>query len=360
MVSIADFKRRQDAQRPTLSSIYTILGFISSGTYGKVYKAKKRQSQFSDEEYAIKKFRLDKEGESALQSGLSQSAIREIALCRELAHENVIELEEILIVPEERSIAMVFKYAEHDFLQILHYHIHIKTAIPEQTVKSFIFQVLNGLSYLHKNWVLHRDLKPANILVTRKGVVKIGDLGLARIYHSPLQTLYHGDKVVVTIWYRAPELLLGTRHYTKAIDIWATGCILAELLLLKPIFKGEEAKSEKGSIPFQLDQFSKIVSILGFPTKDIWPSLEYMPDYSKLREMNQSSTNNLGLVFNSKVYKSESCFNLLASMLEYDPEKRYDAEKCLYHKYFTEDPFPTNPFIYNDRRLFDYPIRKVL
>ena len=110
------------------------------------------------------------------------------------------------------------------------------------------------VTFLHKNWILHRDLKPANIMVSSQGVVKIGDLGLARKFKSPLQSLYTGDKVVVTIWYRAPELLLGTRHYTPAVDLWAVGCILAELLSLRPIFKGEEAKidlNNKKSVPFQ-------------------------------------------------------------------------------------------------------------
>lgn len=139
-----------------------------------------------------------------------------------------------------------------------------------------MFQLLNGLSYLHSNWVLHRDLKPANILVTTAGVVKIADLGLARfygsdnyfrVYKNPLVPLYNGDKVIVTIWYRAPELLLGSRHYTTAIDIWALGAIFAELLILKPLFKGEEAKIvSMKSIPFQYDQLSKIIDVLGAPT----------------------------------------------------------------------------------------------
>ncbi len=138
--------------------------------------------------------------------------------------------------------------------------------IPDFTIKSFLYQLLQGLSYLHAAGVIHRDLKPANILVTAEGVVKIADLGLARLFHEPLQPLLSGDKVVVTIWYRAPELLLGARHYTPAIDIWAVGCIYAELCLLKPIFKGEEVKmTDKKQVPFQKDQIKKMISILGCP-----------------------------------------------------------------------------------------------
>ncbi len=130
-----------------------------------------------------------------------------------------------------------------------------------------MWQLINGVSYLHQNWVLHRDLKPANIMVSADGVVKIGDLGLARLFDNPIQSLFTGDKVVVTIWYRSPELLLGARHYTAAIDLWAVGCIYAELLALRPIFKGEEAKIDnKKTVPFQRNQMQKIIEILGTPT----------------------------------------------------------------------------------------------
>jgi cyclin-dependent kinase 8/11 len=133
-------------------------------------------------------------------------------------------------------------------------------------LKCLIYQLLNGVLYLHSCHILHRDLKPANILITSSGIVKIGDLGLARLIYEPLQPLTSGDKVVVTIWYRAPELLLGARHYNKAIDIWAVGCVMAELASLRPIFKGEEAKLDsKKNVPFQRDQLMKIFEVRGTP-----------------------------------------------------------------------------------------------
>lgn len=150
---------------------------------------------------------------------------------------------------------------------IHHYSQTLRIQIASQVLKSLIYQLLNGLVYLHSAHILHRDLKPANILITASGVVKIGDLGLARLIYQPLQPLFAGDKVVVTIWYRAPELLLGAKHYNKAVDCWAVGCVFAELASLRPIFKGEEAKLDsKKNVPFQRDQLLKIFEVLGTPT----------------------------------------------------------------------------------------------
>ena len=150
---------------------------------------------------------------------------------------------------------------------MIHHHSQtLRTQISLPVLKSLIYQLLNGVLYLHTCHILHRDLKPANILITNTGIVKIGDLGLARLTYEPLQPLFVGDKVVVTIWYRAPELLLGTRHYNKAVDIWAVGCVMAELASLRPIFKGEEAKLDaKKNVPFQRDQILKIFEVLGTP-----------------------------------------------------------------------------------------------
>lgn len=238
------YRARRDAQRRPVLSRYRVLGFLNSGTYGRVYKAQERLPPASAAReprvYAIKKFKSDREGSTSL-SGISQSAIREIALNRELRHVNVVWLREALL--EDHALFLVYEYVEHDFLQIIHHHLTVlRSPINGAVIKSLLWQALNGVHYLHENWVMHRDIKPANILVTAQGVVKVGDLGLARVYADPMVSLYAGDMVVVTIWYRAPELLLGARHYTPAIDLWALGCVWGELIALRPMFKGEEIR----------------------------------------------------------------------------------------------------------------------
>ncbi|KAJ3405476.1 cyclin-dependent protein kinase [Chytriomyces hyalinus] len=353
----------QPAKKVPIAQKYKSLGFIAAGTYGRVFKAVRRDGDPTIE-YAIKKFKPEKEGEASLQAGISQSACREIALCRELSHVNVVNLEEVYVDPLDRSIYMVFEYAEHDLLQILHHHSTLHGSsrqIPPYTIKSLLWQLVNGVAYLHANWVLHRDLKPANVLVTSTGVVKIGDLGLARIFQKPLKPLYDGDKVVVTIWYRAPELLFSSKHYTPAVDMWAVGCIFAELLLLRPIFKGEEAKMDgKKTIPFQKDQIAKIIDVLGPPTVEKWPTLSSMPDFNQLStlRMDKQESNLRNYCFQYPYSTTENGYLLLAATLEYDPMKRLTADDALKHAYFVEDPTP-GMFSFLQGHKVSYPARRL-
>lgn len=308
--------------------------------------------------YAIKKFKTEKDGVEQLHyTGISQSACREMALCRELHNKHLTTLVEIFL--ERKCVHMVYEYAEHDLLQIIHFHSHPeKRMIPPRMVRSIMWQLLDGVSYLHQNWVLHRDLKPANIMVTIDGCVKIGDLGLARKFHNMLQTLYTGDKVVVTIWYRAPELLLGARHYTPAVDLWSVGCIFAELIGLQPIFKGEEAKLDsKKTVPFQVNQLQRILEVLGTPDQKIWPYLEKYPEYDQIRKF-PKYRDNLATWYHSAGGRDKHALSLLYHLLNYDPIKRIDAFNALEHKYFTESDIPVSENVF-EGLTYKYPARRI-
>lgn len=302
-----------------------------------------------------------------------------MALCSELKHPNIITHVQTHL--EDKSIYMIFGYCEHDLLQMIYHHSQLTTRTPihAETVRSIMYQLLQGCEYLHRVWVMHRDLKPANIMVTNAGRVKIGDLGLARIFREPPASLFAGDKVVVTIWYRAPELVLGARHYTPAVDLWAVGCIFGELLSLKPIFKGDEVKMDnRKTVPFQKNQMQRIVDVLGMPTASDWPTLPQHPEYAQIAELYGLGTRQhrpLGLAQWYKVQLRSSVYpaidhtdvtttpgtaglSFLAALLTYDPSRRIDAHGALQHPYFTgERGRPLDDcFAASDMR---YPMRKI-
>eukprot|EP00128_Syssomonas_multiformis_P004611 Colp12_sorted_trinity150504_noHs@24704 len=364
------FRIERAKARQTVDQAYNYKHFrIGEGTYGVVYKAKPKGDD--TKEYALKKIKG-----TASADGLSTSACREIALLRELKHENIIRMRNVFLNPHDKDVWLLFDYAEHDLYQIIQHHRELsaqgtkqRVFIPERMVKSLLWQILNGVHYLHSQWVLHRDLKPANILVMglgpEKGCVKIGDLGMARLFNSPLKPLADLDPVVVTIWYRAPELLLGARHYTKAIDLWAVGCIFAELITTKPLFHGHQVE-DKTKNPFQRDQIDKIISVLGKPDKSQWPNLEFLPEYHRLMEMKVSGAMGLPACmqgFNDPRAKypfplSNKGLSLLCDLLQYNPERRLTAEKALQHELFADGKFSrTNAF---DGIAEEYPLRVAL
>lgn len=288
----------------------------------------------SDIYVAVKKFKSFKSGD-----GISHTAIREIKLLRELKNPYIVNLIDVMLDEADKALYLVFDYAEHDLLEMIRWHHNrVQHPMPMQTVKSLLWQILHGMNYLHKNWIIHRDLKPSNILVTgadkqptERGCVKIADFGLARLFQAPLRPLTDADAVVVTIWYRAPELLLGAKHYTKAIDLWAIGCIFAELVTSKPLFQGQE-KERKGDDrnPFQADQIDKIFRILGKPSPEQWPSAKYLPNWHHA----QSWLNYPNVLQDRVRGLTPAGYDLLAKLLEYDPNKRITAENALRHPFF--------------------------
>ncbi|XP_062148377.1 cyclin-dependent kinase E-1 [Alnus glutinosa] len=348
------------SNKPEWLQQYDLIGKIGEGTYGLVFLARiKSPTTNRGKSIAIKKFKQSKDGD-----GVSPTAIREIMLLREISHENVVKLVNVHINHADMSLYLAFDYAEHDLYEIIRHHRDkVNHAIGPYTVKSLLWQLLNGLNYLHSNWIIHRDLKPSNILVMgdgdEQGVVKIADFGLARIYQAPLKPL-SDNGVVVTIWYRAPELLLGAKHYTSAVDMWAVGCIFAELLTLKPLFQGAEVKATPN--PFQLDQLDKIFKVLGHPTPEKWPTLPNLPHWQQdVQHIQGHKYDNTGL--NSVVHLSTKspAYDLLSKMLEYDPRKRITASQALEHEYFRIEPLPGRNALVGPsvEKVVNYPTRPV-
>lgn len=340
-----DFKKRLESERDKVEELFDYEGCkVGRGTYGHVYKARRKNGNDS-KDYALKQI----EG-----TGISMSACREIALLRELKHPNVIGLQRVFLSHVDRKVFLLFDYAEHDLWHIIKFHRASKANKkmvqgPRAMVKSLLFQILDGIHYLHSNWVLHRDLKPANILVMgegpERGRVKIADMGFARLFNAPLKPLADLDPVVVTFWYRAPELLLGARHYTKAIDIWAVGCIFAELLTSEPIFHCRQ-EDIKTSNPYHHDQLDRIFTVMGFPQEKDWEDIVKMPEHKTLRnDFKRSAYANCCLtkyMDKHKIRSETSTFMLLSKLLTMDPAKRITSEAAMQDKYFEEEPKRTH------------------
>ncbi|BFZ61646.1 cyclin-dependent protein kinase [Saitoella coloradoensis] len=366
------YYRRKDAARAKVLDKYEIQGFISSGTYGRVYKARSKDPD-DRREFAIKKFKPEREGE-VQYTGLSQSAIREMGLCNELKHVNIIALVEVIL--EEKCIYMIFEYADHDLLQIIQTHVaNDRRAIPMPIVKSIMYQLLNATAHLHAQWILHRDIKPANIMVTspsQGGTLKVGDLGLARLARRPLHSLTHSDKVVVTIWYRPPELLLNASHYGPAVDIWSIGCTFLELLALKPAFKGEEVRmgqntgTKKHEMPFQKSQCIKILEILGTPGENECGSLKATPEWRAFRALKNYPPRLSDWYRDVGKATDPHALDLIEKLLIWDPNTRISASEALKHPFFSDIPegaksncFHLDVHDLTDEGRISYPRRKI-
>ncbi|KAL1775528.1 cyclin-dependent kinase 2 isoform X2 [Sigmodon hispidus] len=192
------------------------------------------------------------------------------------------------------------------------------TGIPLPLIKSYLFQLLQGLAFCHSHRVLHRDLKPQNLLINAEGSIKLADFGLARAFGVPVRTYTHE---VVTLWYRAPEILLGCKYYSTAVDIWSLGCIFAEMVTRRALFPGDS----------EIDQLFRIFRTLGTPDEVVWPGVTSMPDYkpSFPKWVRQDF---------SKVVPplDEDGRSLLSQMLHYDPNKRISAKAALAHPFFQD------------------------
>lgn len=223
---------------------YQRLNRIEEGSYGIVYRGKHYES---GEIVALKRLKWDKERE-----GFPITSLREINALMHFKHKNITELKEVVVGSDVTSIFIVMEYVEHDLKSLME---EMKHPFMISEIKTIILQLFEGLAFLHEKLVVHRDIKTSNILISNRGQVKLADLGLARKYHPPKCEM---TPLVVTLWYRAPELLLGVKSYGSEIDIWSVGCILGELIQKSPLFPG------KGEI----DQIDKVCrrTFLLFPS----------------------------------------------------------------------------------------------
>ena len=259
-------------------------------------------------------------GEGCQRASIPLSGLREIGLLLSLRHRNIIILKEVAVGTELTQMFLVMEFCEKDLAKILD---DIPEPFSTEQVKCIIYQVFEGLHYLHSKFIVHRDLKVSNLLMNDRGILKIADFGLARKFSSKGGSM---TPEVVTLWYRAPEILLQSKEQTSAIDIWAAGCILGELLLHRPLLQGRS----------EINQLDLIIELLGTPNVNIWPDFASLPS-TKSVKLRIQPYNNLKVTFKSV---SEAGIRLLTFLFMYDPKQRATAEECLESSYFKEQPFP--------------------
>lgn len=301
MSSLASARSQHPTER------YQRLDVLGEGTYGVVYRATDR---VTGQTVALKKIRLERQEE-----GIPQTALREVSILQEVHHVNIVNLLDVIC--SDGKLYLVFEFVEHD----------LKKAVEKRNapfhgimLKKLIFQLLDGLYFCHRHRIVHRDLKPANILLTADNVLKIADFGLARAFQLPMHTYTHE---VVTLWYRAPEILLGEKHYTPSVDIWSVGCIFAELARGKVLFRGDS----------EIGQLFEMFQVLGTPSdlEGSWPGVSRLPDYRDVfpKWVGQSLSQLVPQI-------DPEGIDLLAGMLRYNPAERISAKEAMNHSWFSE------------------------
>lgn len=290
---------------------YQLLGRIGEGVHGVVVKA--RDLSNDDKIVAIKKLTLrNKHG------WVSPNTIREIKVLQVTQCENVLSM--LDMYPDVSGISVVFEYMPYTLYSKMKDEEH---PLSRAEIRRYTAMLLNGLKYLHGLKIMHRDIKPANLLIDSKDVLKIADFGLARLFNDQdAQKVYSPQ--VATRWYRAPEILWGCQMYGPSIDMWATGCVFAEMLRGVPLFAGAT----------DIEQLALVVRTLGTPNLKDWPEVRSLPDYNKIRFPNCKGER-WEDIFPSCTTKNE--FGLVDGMVQYNPAKRPTAEEAMQHPYFTED-----------------------
>ncbi|KAH7104475.1 kinase-like domain-containing protein [Auriculariales sp. MPI-PUGE-AT-0066] len=317
-------------------SDYVLQEKIGEGTFGEVHRAT-RKDVADAPTVALKRIFMHSESE-----GLPVTALREIRILKLLKHKNVLPLVDMIIHRSDNNaktgdLYMVFPYMDYDLAGLLE---NSAAKLTPSMIKFFMFQLLEGTEYLHRNFILHRDMKAANLLIERSGRLIIADFGLARPFDAPDLPSDRRDwgtrftNMVVTRWYRPPELLLGERHYTAAVDLWGIGCIYAEMWTRGPILKGQSDGH----------QFDIIIQLCGTPTKDNWRECPaWRQDFNPQAEVkypDKWGTHARAVTQRFNVITCSSGMELLDKLLVCNPEERLTATQALQHDYFYENPLP--------------------
>ncbi|XP_068787971.1 serine/threonine-protein kinase MAK isoform X3 [Struthio camelus] len=281
---------------------YTTMKQLGDGTYGSVLMGKSNES---GELVAIKRMKRK------FYSWDECMNLREVKSLKKLNHANVIKLKEV--IRENDHLYFVFEYMKENLYQLMKDR---NKLFPESVIRNIMYQILQGLAFIHKHGFFHRDMKPENLLCMGPELVKIADFGLARELRSqPPYTDY-----VSTRWYRAPEVLLRSSIYSSPIDIWAVGSIMAELYTLRPLFPGTS----------EVDEIFKICQVLGTPKKSDWPEGYHLASAMNFRFPQCVPINLKTLIPNA----SSEAIQLMSDMLSWNPKKRPTASQALKYPYF--------------------------
>uniref|UniRef100_A0A8C9U1V7 Cyclin-dependent kinase 14 n=1 Tax=Scleropages formosus TaxID=113540 RepID=A0A8C9U1V7_SCLFO len=295
---------------------YEKLEKLGEGSYATVYKGK---SKVNGKLVALKVIRLQEE------EGTPFTAIREASLLKGLKHANIVLLHDIIHTKE--TLTLVFEYVHTDLCQYMDKH---PGGLHPDNVKMFLFQLLRGLSYIHQRYILHRDLKPQNLLIGDTGELKLADFGLARAKSVPSHT-YSNE--VVTLWYRPPDVLLGSTDYSTCLDMWGVGCIFVEMIQGAAAFPGMK------DIQDQLERiFQVLPGEVCSRTWERWLTAPQTLPRAVCYWTPRCIVGMLTLLPASRLGEVDHAEELTSSFLQCFPKSRLSAQAALGHHYFSSLP----------------------